>query len=193
MTIETAAIQLVQEHGFDAVTVEMICDASLTSPRTFCNYFGSKEGVILGTGPKMPSDEEIEDFVSSKNPDVLTEFLIFSTNTLIADQPDRELTQARQVIIQGHPELTAKRSALIARHEDQFIEIVEARLRAQGHQGSDAQIADEALMIVVSCTSLMGFMRRKWTHPDFAGDPSVLIGLSVSLLRTIATPPSEAP
>lgn len=46
--IVDAAQRLVLAHGFDAVTVEAIADASGISPRTFFNYFESKDDAVLG-------------------------------------------------------------------------------------------------------------------------------------------------
>lgn len=45
--IATTAIALFQEHGYEATTVEQIANAALVSPRTFYNYFSSKEDVLF--------------------------------------------------------------------------------------------------------------------------------------------------
>ena len=54
--VERIALDLALEHGYDAVTVEMICDAALISPSTFFNYFGAKDRAVLGPEPQ-PFDE----------------------------------------------------------------------------------------------------------------------------------------
>ena len=55
--VERIALDLALEHGYDAVTVEMICDAALVSPSTFFNYFGCKERAVLGPEP-APLEED---------------------------------------------------------------------------------------------------------------------------------------
>jgi AcrR family transcriptional regulator len=46
--LSQAARELVHERGLDGVTVDEIADAAGVSPRTFFNYFSSKEEAIVG-------------------------------------------------------------------------------------------------------------------------------------------------
>jgi AcrR family transcriptional regulator len=56
-SIQRAVLVLALERGFDRVTVEEISQAAEVSPRTFFNYFSTKEAAVIGDVPTMPTGE----------------------------------------------------------------------------------------------------------------------------------------
>ena len=46
--IESAALDLVLDRGYNQVTVDLICDVAGVSQRTFFNHFPTKDDAMLG-------------------------------------------------------------------------------------------------------------------------------------------------
>ena len=45
--VQDVAIELFEQRGYDAVTIEQIADAAEFSPSTIYRYFGTKEGLVI--------------------------------------------------------------------------------------------------------------------------------------------------
>lgn len=65
VAIQKAAIDLATERGIDGVTIEEISHAANVSPRTFFNYFPTKDAAIVGEIPQLPNDDAVESFVNA--------------------------------------------------------------------------------------------------------------------------------
>jgi AcrR family transcriptional regulator len=66
--IVDAAQRLVLDRGLDAVTVEAIAEAAGISPRTFFNYFETKDDAVLGQGAFRLGHEIREEFAAGGPP-----------------------------------------------------------------------------------------------------------------------------
>lgn len=191
--IERTAIALALEHGYEHVTVEMICEASMVSPRTFFNYFGSKEGVALGSSPAMPPEEDIQRFVTAQGTDVLGDLVELITAALVGHTPDPELLRSRRMLIQRTPELVTGELARMGQAEDALMRIIMRRFQAQGRSvEATPDLEDEARMVIALTTGVMHSAMRKWFSSDFAGTPEELLRGSIDLIRRI-TSNAQAP
>ncbi|MBB2994316.1 TetR family transcriptional regulator [Paeniglutamicibacter cryotolerans] len=102
-SIATVALEMALERGYEKVTVDMICETSMVSQRTFFNYFGSTEGVILGKSPAFPSEELAAEFIAERGSDVLGDLVRIIATAVSSREPDTSLFQVRRKLIQPTP------------------------------------------------------------------------------------------
>ena len=128
LNIETQAVALALEHGLEHVTVEMICEASEVSARTFFNYFGTKDNAILGKfAPEIDEHKALE-FIASKNPDILSEVIgVVKLPDGLMQNPQLELQ--RMKLFNQNPLLMAKQMERFSAVPAKVEEILFLRLR----------------------------------------------------------------
>jgi AcrR family transcriptional regulator len=67
-TIQEKALDLFDDRGFDAVTIEEIAAATDVSPSTVYRYFGTKEGLIVSDEFEALSQEALADLLDLNDP-----------------------------------------------------------------------------------------------------------------------------
>ena len=178
--VERIALDLALEHGYDAVTVEMICDAALISPSTFFNYFGSKDRAVLGPEPQ-PFAQDVLDAFATGHGDALTELM----RLIVAGWPDdpagREILLKRLDLTERTPALRAAHIARLDRASEQVHQAAVRRLRGEG----PADVTERAAMLVSLSHAAM-----VWMIGRLRVEPSVpwpaLVARAVAVLRDVA-------
>jgi len=104
--LEAAAIKLVARDGLEQASIEAISELAGVSPRTFFNYFDSKEEAVLGLRYIDISDEAIARHIDSHQGIGPVESVI----TLMVDAfapalVDTELHKTRIRIMRQYPQL----------------------------------------------------------------------------------------
>jgi AcrR family transcriptional regulator len=161
--IQLAVLDLVSERGFDGVTVDEISRVADVSPRTFFNYFASKEEAMLGDAPELPSEDHIEAFVANPTGasilDTLPALLSGATEKSLLDA---EMVKRRQLLLKQYPYLFAMRMATMRTFEDQMGEVIARRL---AHDDPALAADPEALQTKSRLVTLVAFaaMRHAWT------------------------------
>ncbi|MCS0473841.1 TetR/AcrR family transcriptional regulator [Curtobacterium flaccumfaciens] len=127
--IQQAALRIALEDGLGAVTVDEISRRADVSPRTFFNYFPSKEQAILGDDPQLPDDAALRAFVDGgPSGDLLADIgtlLVHSTRELIEE---RGLIEERQQVLRANPELFSRRMASMKEFQAELQAAVARRL-----------------------------------------------------------------
>ena len=170
-SIEKVAIELALNQGYENVTVDMICEASMVSQRTFFNYFGSKEGVILGLMPEVMTDADAEIFIASRAGDVVHDLVERMATALIDPAADRAALEARVRIVHSSPELLGKQMEWMAAQEQRLIEVVFARFRAAGRTEIETPdlLAEAAMVVSLAITVLRFTMLQQFSGVPGAG------------------------
>jgi AcrR family transcriptional regulator len=155
-----AAIGVVRERGLEGTTVDEISRIADISPRTFFNYFPTKEDAILGEGPEL-DPAYADEFIADRGPILEAMARVFSASmTPVFGDP--ELAQLRREIMRTHPELAARRMATIYRFDVEATDLVRRRLIGEHPElARDERVLHERARLVALVS--IAAMRHAWT------------------------------
>ena len=157
--IQVAAVELAAELGVDRVTVDEISRIADISPRTFFNYFPTKEAALVGDGPRLPADTSVDLFVNAGPASIFAGISTLLTEASAAASEDHELTALRRTVLKQHPQLFAMRMLSMRQFEGELEELVVRRLVADGEPEGAATHSRARLITLVS----FGVMRHAWS------------------------------
>ncbi|MFE6307397.1 TetR/AcrR family transcriptional regulator [Nocardiopsis sp. NPDC057823] len=167
--IERAATDLVLEHGYDAVTVDMVCELAGVSQRTFFNHFRTKDAALLGLRPPEIDERAAREFVVSTGP-LLSEAarLIRVDPGALGDDPAQLARRIRAV--GSSPTLMARQMDRVQALEGEVREIVLLRLRAQYPGEDEADLRGQADLATQLAMGVMRFAAHSWAEQADAGE-----------------------
>ncbi|RII14797.1 DNA-binding transcriptional repressor FabR [Streptomyces sp. YIM 130001] len=135
-----AAVRLAADQGAENVTVEAISERAGVSPRTFFNYFKSREEAFVMADPE--AGERLREVMREAPPegsmlDVLRDYMAENLSGLDFDP---ELWSLVALVLSRSPELTSRMLSLQAEDEKATADVVLQRLRDQGEPDRQAQL-----------------------------------------------------
>ena len=157
--IELAALELVAEHGPSGVTVDEISRVADVSPRTFFNYFASKEEAVLGDPPKRPSEEATAEFIAGGTGDLFVDLTDLLVGAWREASVDLDVATTRQRVIKQYPELFGLRLFTMRAFEGEVAEIVAGRI---GHDHPELDAETVQRMSQFATLVGMAAMRSAW-------------------------------
>jgi AcrR family transcriptional regulator len=184
--LTAAAIRLSIERGSpDAVTIEEISDAADVSPRTFFNYFSSKEDAILAVDPERRAAlrAELELRPEDETP---VEALRAAVLAGVDDFDENgELWAQRLQLVREHPALSSGYVASFADFERGMVEAMAARL------GLDPDVDLYPALVVTAALTVMRVTVKHWqATPDGPGLSELLDEAFDHLADGLVVPPS---
>ncbi len=102
-----AALRLAAERGVGGVTVEEIADAAQVSPRTFFNYYPSKEAAVVGASADLPERLAAAVVARPQNEAPLAALAAVLRAHLAALDADPQMRLMRTAVMRASPELLA--------------------------------------------------------------------------------------
>ena len=172
--IQLAALRLVKDRGLDAVTIDDISHDADVSPRTFFNYFVSKEAALVGDGPELPSEDDVEAFVHGHG-GILEDLAIMMTASAENVLQDQEVIHLRKALAADYPHLTVLRMQSFQIFQQQLAEIVGRRLVVERPSlaADPARLASRAELVTMVAVAAMQHAWKSWAADQDATDTIV--------------------
>lgn len=145
-SIQLSVLRLTAEHGLDQVTIDDISRDAGVSPRTFFNYFATKEDSLAGDLP-MTFDEETARRFEALGPhgDPLGDLIEIMAEQADAEADgavDPELHQLRRRLVADYPQIVALKMDRVRAFEATVSASVAKRLAAGGVGSGSAGSGD---------------------------------------------------
>ncbi|WP_222264266.1 TetR/AcrR family transcriptional regulator [Modestobacter marinus] len=117
LALHEAALRLVAERGLDGVSVDDVAARADVSPRTFFNYFSSKDDAVLGLDPGLPQRQAAE-IRARPATETAVEALRAVTHAQAAEMAaESDLWPLRVTVIEAHPALVGRLAAAFGESE----------------------------------------------------------------------------
>jgi AcrR family transcriptional regulator len=164
--IQVAALELVDERGLSGVTVDEISARADVSPRTFFNYFATKEQAVLGDPPVPPIGDAATTFVLGGSGHLLADARDLMLTVWRATEFDAELTLLRQRVVRRFPELLGQRLATMREFELDMAEVVARRLEHDDPDQGSETVARRARLVTLVSLAAMRTAWQSWSGND---------------------------
>lgn len=186
VALASAALRLAVELGPDRVTVDEIAGAAGVSPRTFFNYFATKEDAILGNSSASAS--RLLEHLVARPPaeaplDALRAALHASVDHLQSD-PDEWIARSR--LVRNHPALSVRYAARLSALEREVV------LEIARRTGLDADRDPYPGVIAGSAMASVRVALTIWQERGPRGSLPALLDEAFDHLAAGLTPPSRA-
>jgi AcrR family transcriptional regulator len=183
-SIQVAALELVAERGLENVTIDEISRVADVSPRTFFNYFTSKDEALIGDGPALPDEFAVAEFVASDD-DI---FIGIGELIAIAGERatnDQDLSRRRRELLKEYPHLFAIRMATMRQFEEQLSAIVARRVSASEPELDGDTLDKKSRLITLMAGAAMKHAWTCWADTRDGAELSARMRESFAAMKTV--------
>lgn len=190
--IQLAALRLATERGPDRVTIEEIGRVADVSPRTFFNYFATKDDALLGDSLELPTGEPVDCFVHGPHRGCILDDLVpIFTAMADAAQEHADVHLLRKRLIRANPNLLGVRVSTAHRFEAQVAALIAQRLRADcGVERSEEEVQSRSRLLALVALSTLRHAWTQWTEQDGADPLRDYVLKSFAALREVLPAPA---
>lgn len=167
--LEAAAVAIVLSKGLENTTVEEISAMADVSPRTFFNYFDTKDSAILGPSPTDVADPEVADPSALEDEAGVIPFVTGLLASSLGTISSAEALRAdRAEVFRRYPQLRADHLTQITAVVGRLTAVVQARLARDPRFADldEAALLDYAEVLLATCGAAGRVALRQWTVAD---------------------------
>ncbi|SDC89688.1 transcriptional regulator, TetR family [Geodermatophilus telluris] len=177
LALHEAALQLVAEHGLEAVSVDDVAARAGVSPRTFFNYFPTKDDAVLGLDP---ADTErltagLAARPAGESPLAALRAVQLEQAAAMAAEPEG-LWPLRLRVVEAHPVLLARLHATFGRSERALVEAIATRT------GTRVDVDGYPPLLAAVAGAAMRTALHRWLRSDFTASLPRLVDEAWDLL-----------
>ncbi len=184
--LERAAVELVLREGIERTTVDAICESIPVSPRTFFNYFESKEDAILGV-----RDIELDEATIAAHLETYREAdLIESVTGLLFSiieptVPTAAMREARVELVKRYPQLLGRQVAQFTRMGAKLVAAIAAIVAHDPAFAAStaAERSTFAEIILPLCGGAVRIAVKEWIADGATQTPEHLQNRASTLIR----------
>jgi AcrR family transcriptional regulator len=135
LALHEAALRLVAERGLENVSVDDIAERADVSPRTFFNYFATKDDAVLGLAPTATA-RQIAAFSARPAAESALQAIRAVAREQAADMAqETELWPLRLRVIEAHPVLVGRLAAAFGKSERALADAIAERAGTRAAAG----------------------------------------------------------
>ncbi|MGB3486246.1 MAG: TetR/AcrR family transcriptional regulator [Mycobacterium sp.] len=181
--LSSVALRLAVERGITQVRVEDIAAEAGISPRTFNNYFSSKEAAIVSVAA-FRADQFCTALRARPAREPLHAALTAAALDLFADEPDRDWI-ARVQLIRSEPSLVAEER----KSDAQIVHLIATEIAARTN--GDASVELQPHLAAALVVAAIHVAIRYWLDNLAAGTLRDALTATMRLFHIPGTPPTK--